>query len=427
MRSFPSQREEAADNGADSTMPTFGTEIERPSDVALKVEIARDRLQFLHKPSLADARLPAHDDDRPRGPLSDRSQRPATLRELAPAADDWQAAGGGLPQPLEAKDRDGALEALQIVSAEGFVVREPGGHTPDFLRHERLVGSRLTEQPGGEIGRLTHDGIFAPPLAADPARHNLAHGEPDMDGERARGRSELRGDGRLDLERRAHGAQAIVAVRARSAEQRHRGVADMLVDRAAVAVDDGVDDCEKPFENRVDFLGVEPGRQPHIADEIAEHNRDRAAFGGDLRGLLRGRRRGHRVGSLERCQRIQSGDRVEKLAPVADDRDAEILQIFGRQARQEVAVDRVIAERRFVLPETEILEPGRDVHGRLQSAGWDNHTRPAVCKASTSSGRGLTAGQCPSMAQPTPSAEDRFLDGSARSSDRPCRAAKGRI
>ena len=78
-----------------------------------------------------------------------------------------------------------------------------------------------------------------------------------MDGKRARGRSELRGDGRLDLERRAHGAQAIVAVGARRAEQRHRGVADMLVDRAAVAVDDGVDDAEKLFEHRVDFLGVD--------------------------------------------------------------------------------------------------------------------------------------------------------------------------
>ena len=96
---------------------------------------------------------------------------------------------------------------------------------------------------------------------------------------------------------------------------------------------------------------------------------------------------------LER--RGERGDRVEEFSPVADDRDAEILQIFGRQARQEVAVDRVFAERRFVLPETEVLEPGRDVHGRLQSAEWDNHLGPVVCKASTSSRPGRTAGQCP--------------------------------
>ena len=76
---------------------------------------------------------------------------------------------------------------------------------------------------------------------------------------------------------------------------------------------------------------------------------------------------------------------------MADDRDAEILQIFGRQARQKVAVDRVIAEGRFVSLETEILEPGRDVHGRLHSARWDNRLRPVVCKASTNSGGGQTA------------------------------------
>jgi hypothetical protein len=72
---------------------------------------------------------------------------------------------------------------------------------------------------------------------------------------------------------------------------------------------------------------------------------------------------------------------------VADNRDAEILEIVGGQARQDIAVDRVVSERRFVLPETEILEPGRDVHGRLQSAGWDNRLRPVVCKASIKSGR----------------------------------------
>ena len=52
---------------------------------------------------------------------------------------------------------------------------------------------------------------------------------------------------------------------------------------------------------------------------------------------------------------------------MANDRDAEIFQIVGGKARQEVAVDRVVAEGRFVLPETEVFEPGRDVHARLHS------------------------------------------------------------
>ena len=75
---------------------------------------------------------------------------------------------------------------------------------------------------------------------------------------------------------------------------------------------------------------------------------------------------------------------------MADDSDAEIPQIFGCQARKEVAIDRIVAERRFVLPETEILEPSRDVHGRLHSASRHNRLRPIVCRASTNFGRGRT-------------------------------------
>jgi hypothetical protein len=58
------------------------------------------------------------------------------------------------------------------------------------------------------------------------------------------------------------------------------------------------------------------------------------------------------------------------------------------QGREDVALDRVVSERRFVLPETEVLEPGRDVHGRLHSAKWDHLLRFVVCKASTVSDAG---------------------------------------
>ena len=71
---------------------------------------------------------------------------------------------------------------------------------------------------------------------------------------------------------------------------------------------------------------------------------------------------------------------------MANDRDAEIFQIVGGKARQEVAVDRVVAEGRFVLPETEVFEPGRDVHARLHSVRWDNRLRLLLCKAGANSG-----------------------------------------
>ena len=134
---LPSQREEACGYGRRqlTVCPTFGIllEIERPSDVALKVEIARDRLQFLLQTEfLPDARLPAHDDDRPRGPLSDRSQRPATLpRARRPRPTIGRAGGGGLPQPLEAKrPGSGRSKPFRSCPAEGLRSSRGTGRSP---------------------------------------------------------------------------------------------------------------------------------------------------------------------------------------------------------------------------------------------------------------------------------------------------------
>jgi hypothetical protein len=51
------------------------------------------------------------------------------------------------------------------------------------------------------------------------------------------------------------------------------------------------------------------------------------------------------------------------------DCEAELLQVIPGQLRQDLGVDRIVAERGFVLPESEVLEPSRDVHYRLHSAG----------------------------------------------------------
>ena len=204
------------------------------------------------------------------------------------------------------------------------------------------------------------------------------------------------GERALDRKRRPHGALGVVLPRLRIAKQRHQPVAEPLQHVAAETghrlrrrVEIGVDEVAP-------VLGVEPGGKARRPDKVAKHHRDRAALGIDARsrlrsgrdrgrgqsgGRARGGRRGRRLG-----RRAERGDRVEEFSPVADDRDAEIFQIFGRQARQEVAVDRVVAERRFVLPETEVVEPGRDVHGRLHSQGSDNRLRPGVCKASANLG-----------------------------------------
>jgi hypothetical protein len=80
--------------------------------------------------------------------------------------------------------------------------------------------------------------------------------------------SRVAGGRGLDIERGAHGSQAVVAMGLRRAEQRHRRVADVLVDHAAVAFDGGVDHAEKLLEQRPDLLRVELRRQAGVADQI---------------------------------------------------------------------------------------------------------------------------------------------------------------
>ena len=83
----------------------------------------------------------------------------------------------------------------------------------------------------------------------------------------------------LDRERRPHGAFGVVLLRLRIAEKRHQSVAELLQHMAAKIghrrrsfVEIGVDEVAPIFG--VEFRG-KTGR----ADEIAEHDCDRAAFG----------------------------------------------------------------------------------------------------------------------------------------------------
>ncbi len=76
---------------------------------------------------------------------------------------------------------------------------------------------------------------------------------------------------------RKHGAtrRQIYDWRRRRAEQRHRGVADMFVDRPAEPVDRGVDESEEALKQRADVFRVKHGGEVRVADQIAEQHRDR--------------------------------------------------------------------------------------------------------------------------------------------------------
>ena len=87
------------------------------------------------------------------------------------------------------------------------------------------------------------------------------------------------------LERRADGPLGVVLLRDRCAPHRHDGVADELLDRAAVALDHGARRVEVAREELAHVLGVpalrECGRE---ADEVGEEDGDEPALGSGRSG-----------------------------------------------------------------------------------------------------------------------------------------------
>jgi hypothetical protein len=78
----------------------------------------------------------------------------------------------------------------------------------------------------------------------------------------------------------------------RSAEYGHHIIADMLVDRSAIAGDKAVGDFKESAENAVDFLRIHIGAHFREADDIGEQHSDRASFAGGSPGRCGGFVRG---------------------------------------------------------------------------------------------------------------------------------------
>ena len=76
------------------------------------------------------------------------------------------------------------------------------------------------------------------------------------------------------LESGANGALGIVLVRGRRAEGRHDGIADELLDDAAVALDDLAGHLEVSRQQLADVLGIAGLGQGREADEVGEQDRD---------------------------------------------------------------------------------------------------------------------------------------------------------
>ena len=238
--------------------------------------------ELVREPGLADA-----------GVADDRDEAAATLRpdlvelgleqrELVPAADERRggAAGdravrGRLEQPVS--DQRLGLP-LRLNRRDGLDDDGSSDEPVGRLAEQDLARRGGLLEPGSDVDRVAeHDGVagrehLAPSSVAgdDLAR---VDSDPHRD-PRVEPRLQLdvqRGDPLLDLQRRPARAQRVVLVRLGHPEHPDDGVADELLDRAAVSLER----CPRRVEVRAhqveDCLRVGALGHPRRAREVAEH------------------------------------------------------------------------------------------------------------------------------------------------------------
>ncbi len=259
----------------DGAVAALGPEIEKKARVRRHARRQGRRLQLVHQPRLADPCFAADEDSGPGCSLDAGVQDSAEHSHLGAAADERMGVRGRNVRSGRAPDVDWTIEPLQPQRANGLIGDRVAGRPIDGIRDERFPAGRAREKPCGDISGLTGDGIAAMAIAADRACDDFADGDADVRRKRSRhARLQIRKGG-MNLQGGAHRAFGVIAVGDRRAEQRHRRVADVLVDRSAEAVDDRVDQREEALQQCVHFFRIELRREARITNQIAKQNRDR--------------------------------------------------------------------------------------------------------------------------------------------------------
>ena len=196
-------------------------------------------------------------------------------------------------RPLRSHAFPGAGEQLRLAApahercVEPPDVRHFAGDRNEPVCGQRLrLSFRLERREQLHLDRVPHEpvGIRAQQHLTDPGR--LLESRRDVDrvarDERVgRARDDLASvdadpyvdlDRVAELQRRSHGTERIVLVHLRHTEDRHHGVADELLDRAAVTLDRGSRRLEVPRHRGARRFRVEPLRARGRADHVAEEH-----------------------------------------------------------------------------------------------------------------------------------------------------------
>ena len=296
-----------------------------------------------------------------------RRQHGGDLGELDLATHERQAAGRrSLAHFVQAPQELRLGDALEDALTERRAMHSVGDGAPDCIIQHDLSRPGLADQAGSKIHRVAQHRVVPPHGPADLTRHDLAQGNADMAEQRRRRRPAEIGrqhrHGALDGFRRRYGAQRIVFVGHGRAEHGHGGVADVLVDRAAVLDDQFVGAGKEAVDDAAHFLRPERARQLGEAAEIGEQHGHLPALG---------------LGCGGRRTVAQVGNGIEQTLAVAERGDPQLPQVIPGEAAQQLGVDMVGVERVGILGQSQAFKPATDVHVVASTSALAGTLRPS--------------------------------------------------
>ena len=211
---------------------------------------------------LADAGLAEHRHELARALGARALPRPTKELQLTRASDEGSVVRtvGRLPDREEAKRRHRLGLPFQGERRELLGLGRRADQRARRRADEHLARVSRLFQPGRDVHGIPGD------QRADLARQDLARVHPDPC-------PELEFRHRIPhLRRRPQRAQGVVLVRDRDAEDRHDGVADELLDCAAVPLDDRLHPLEVPPQPNLEHLGIGRIAQRGRSRQVAEHD-----------------------------------------------------------------------------------------------------------------------------------------------------------
>ena len=251
----------------------------------------REPAHFLDKPRLADAGLAADMENMAAASADGRRQHALELLDLGDAADERAARRRLRRKSRQPPDKNRRGETLDLGLTERLAEAAIGDGALDSLRDQGLARPGERDEPRGEVHAVAEHRVVGRAHTGEAAGDHLAAGDADMRVQRTRRAFARACELGVDVERGARRPERIVVMRHRRPEQRHNGVADVLVDRAAVADDDAVDERREARHEVAHLLGIERLRKRREVAEVGEQDRHLPTFGGVRRMGFGARRR----------------------------------------------------------------------------------------------------------------------------------------